>query len=133
MITVLHHKQLTADEVARLNGATGGWDSEPRFSRYADVGLGELEAILEAYACGEYEFAGAVDTDDLESAWLETQHCDFPWTKNGSVIPFGAPRRSSSVGDLFLRGGRVYYVAPVGFEEIPRRRILGALAQGGES
>ena len=122
---ILHYKMLTKEERDRLNGSDGGWDSEPRFSRYADVTtLAKESAVHKAFACGEYEQVAEVDTDDKETAFRLTNHIDSPWNdneyvQNETVKPIGSAKdraRSTSVGDLMIDDdGDMWIVSPVGF------------------
>lgn len=116
-IKVLHYKRLTDDERKRLNSSDGGWDSEPRFTRYANVTtLADHDAVREALLLNEYESVAIIPTDDLDEAYRLTNHIDDDWTKNPDVTYVNVgPARSSSVGDILVRDGAYYLVEPWGF------------------
>lgn len=120
MITVYHLNPLTESERAQLNGPNGGWDSSPRFSRYANVSaLGELEAVREAWNLGEYSHVADVETDDLETAFERTNSITHAWVLNADAGARVAGARSTSVGDVMeTADGRRYVVAAFGFEEL---------------
>lgn len=123
MIKVYHYKKLTSGEAARLNGPDGGWDSEPRFSRYADITMGDadLSVIAKAMLEGEYACVAVVGTNDKEAAYALTNHIESDWTKNDNVvaIPGFDGYKSTSVGDIFeMESGAMYIVANMGFKRI---------------
>ena len=118
-----HLKKLTREEIDRLNKVeTGGWDSEPRFTRYADITAGRGEKLLSQVAIallkGEYELVAHVASEDLEDAFRYTNHIETAWHLHPAacVAPMPGDHRSTSVGDIVVRRGRTYVVAPVGFK-----------------
>lgn len=121
-IKVYHLNHLTSEERNRLNGSDGGWDSEPRFSRYANItsGFSKKFALNVGFAlsAGEYHEAAIVDTTDLDDAFALTNHIESDWAENDGVEALTEKRKSSSVGDVFERDGSFYIVAPMGFEKI---------------
>ncbi len=129
MLTVYHLKALTESERNRLNDPeTGGWDSSPRFSRYADVGMGRIEAARTAWNRGEYEAVAEVTTEDdhKEAAFSLTQHITDSWTLNDNVKALTDRPRSTSVGDLVKdETGAFYIVSHIGFEPIDILECLG--------
>lgn len=121
MIKVFHNV-LTREERDRLNGPNGGWDSEPRFSRYADVTcFGNAESALAAWEAGDYTHVADVYTSRKENAYRLTNHIESDWQDNDGVVPFGAAikgAKSTSVGDvLVMENGDRYVVASFGFEK----------------
>lgn len=126
-IKVYHLNSLTSEERNRLNGSDGGWDSEPRFSRYAAITTGfnaEKLALNVGFAlsAGEYHEAAIVDTTNLDAAFELTNHISEDWANNDRVEALTEKRKSSSVGDVFAvdRGHYTdfYIVAPMGFDKI---------------
>ena len=117
---ILHYKMLTKDERNRLNGSDGGWDSEPRFTRYADVtNMAKESAIREALELGEYEEVAEVDTHDKETAFRLTNHIESDWQLNDGVTAKTNKARSTSVCDLMIDDdGDRWIVAPVGFKRL---------------
>ena len=120
---ILHYKMLTKEERDRLNGSDGGWDSEPRFTRYADItSMAKESAIREAIELGEYEEVAEVDTHDKETAFRLTNHIEHNWTFNEGVridLEKTDQLRSTSVGDLMIDdNGDRWIVAPVGFKRL---------------
>ena len=119
MIKVYHYASLTDAEADRLNGSDGGWDSEPRFSRYADINSGnaDVATYVKALIEGEYR-AVAVVNGTKSDAFRLTNHIESDWRENDGVtfIPGNEPR-STSIGDLFedTDTGAFYIVARVGF------------------
>lgn len=65
-----------------------------------------------------YAHVAQVETDDLDDAFTLTNHIDRSWFDNATVTPLVPRARSTSVGDLFYDGERLWRVAPVGFVEI---------------
>ncbi len=119
MIKIFHLNMLTKDERKRLNAPDGGWDSDPRFTRYADISsFGNIEQALVAMSKDEYSHVATVEGDDLEDAWCLTNHIESDWTKNDGVKPERGDHRSSSVGDIFVVDGKPRIVARCGFEEL---------------
>lgn len=120
MINVYHLKRLTETERNQLNAPDGGWDSNPRFARYADITTrGKPAAVRQALDLGEYKKVATVDTDDTERAFELTNHINQAWTENTEVVAASGDHRSSSVGDLVQTDdGQVYLVANMGFELI---------------
>lgn len=119
-INVYHYRSLSKEEIKRLNGPDGGWDSEPRFREYADItgGFAKPETMLGAFF-SDYDLVAVVDSDDLEEAWALTNHIDHDWTDNEKVWALTKAVRSSSVGDIFVvKGGGFYAVAGVGFKKL---------------
>jgi hypothetical protein len=121
MIKVFHNV-LTKEERTRLNGPNGGWDSEPRFSRYADVTcFGSAEAALAAWEAGDYTHVADVYCEGKEWAYRQTNHIESNWQDNSDVMATDAARdgaKSTSVGDvLVMENGDRYVVASFGFEK----------------
>ena len=121
-ITVMHIRRFDAAERARLNGSNGGWDSEPRFSRYADATMFPNDAAVRAvWEAGEYDVIADLVVADLEDAFRASNSIDQNWTLNPEVTSYSGngKERSTSVGDLLANPdtGEYYYVAPMGFEK----------------
>ena len=121
----VYHLNILDDAEARkeLNDAvTGGWSSQPRFTRYADITtLGDLTQAALAWLVGEYTCVAHVDDWALDDAFRLTNHIDCSWTDNDKVteINAGLSKRSTSVGDIIQTGnGKLFMVARQGFEEI---------------
>ena len=118
MIQIFHYNRHTETEVKRLNASEGGWDSEPRFARYANI---TMSAQLPDVAIGllnrEYSCVAVVNSDDLEDGFRYTNHIEADWAKYPAdiVTPLPGEHRSTSVGDVFTRNGATYVVAPCGF------------------
>lgn len=118
MIQIFHYNRLTDSEAKRLNSSEGGWDSEPRFARYANI---TMSAKLPDVAIGllnrEYHLVAVVDSDDLEDGFRYTNHIEADWAKYPASIVTALPgeHRSTSVGDVFTRDGATYVVAGCGF------------------
>ena len=120
---IYHLKRLSKDEVRKLNSANGGWDSDPKFTRYADITHGynagkQLSQVAIALLKGEYELVAHIASEDLEDAFRYTNHVETSWHLHpaGIVSPTPGDHRSTSVGDVVVRKGRTYVVAPVGFK-----------------
>ena len=121
MIKIFHLNMLNTEERDRLNDPdSGGWDSEPRFTRYADItGFGSPSQILVAMANDEYSLVATVESDDLERAFYLTNHIESDWMENSDVKPEpGFNHRSSSVGDIFVLNGKPSIVSRFGFQEL---------------
>ena len=127
MIKVFHLNHLTREERNRLNGSDGGWDSEPRFSRYATITTGFnkeklLNNVAMALSLGEYHAAALVDSTNLDAAFELTNHITHDWAENDRVEALVEKRKSSSVGDVFAVQRNGYWdffvVAPMGFDKL---------------
>ncbi len=131
MLKIYHYASLTESERKRLNSSEGGWDSEPRFSRYADIThRGKVEAVLQGLLQNEYRLVAVVDTDDLEAGFSLTNHIDYDWAINNEVTALPGSHRSTSVGDIIVRGDSTYIVASCGFTklgEAPKQKPLGRI------
>lgn len=74
--------------------------------------------------CCTFERVAHIDSDDLEAAFVDSQHLhDWPWFEGERVtkIPGHDKIRSSSVGDVFvLLAGyeRVHVVTTLGFKRL---------------
>ena len=118
MLKIYHYARLTREEARRLNSSEGGWDSEPRFRRYADVTMsGKPVAVIDGLIEREYHLVATVDSDDLEDGFRYTNHIEADWSKFPASIVTALPgeHRSTSVGDLIVRDQSTYIVAPMGF------------------
>lgn len=124
-ITVNHFKKLTGIEADRLNGPNGGWDSEPRFTRYADITMSaKIEAVIEALMFDEYDIVADLEVTSLDDAYRASNSIDGMWTLNDEVTSiseeFDAGARSTSVGDILSDPdtGKFWLVEPMGFSDI---------------
>ena len=132
MIQIFHYTSLTETERKRLN-ASSGWDSEPRFTRYANITQGaKLPDVAIGLLNREYHLVAVVDSDDLEDGFRYTNHIETDWAKQPAniVTPLPGEHRSTSVGDIIVRDGGTYIVAGCGFTllgEIPKPRPLGRI------
>lgn len=63
-------------------------------------------------------FAAEVHTDDLEEGFMLTNSIYDSWTLNEKVRPSYKSRRSTSVGDLLVRGSKTFVVESCGFREL---------------
>jgi hypothetical protein len=119
MIQIFHYNSLTKTERDKLNSSSNGWDSSPRFTRYANI---TMSAKLPDVAIGllnrEYHLVAVVDSDDLEDGFRYTNHIEADWHKQPAAIVTALPgnHRSTSVGDVFTRNGATYVVAGMGFD-----------------
>lgn len=117
-----HYKRLTDDERKQVNNDPRGWGASKRLTRYADIttGFGErlLSQVAVALLKGEYELVATVMSDDLEDAFRYTNHIETAWHRHPAacVAPMPGDHRSTSVGDIVVRNGATYVVAPVGFK-----------------
>lgn len=127
-ITINHLKSLNESERNRLNGSDGGWDSEPRFSRYANISMmGNVDAVIEALTeWDEYDIVADLEVTDLEDAFRASNHIESNWLENPEVTFTEATKaKSSSVGDIFSDPdtGKYWLVAAMGFEDITDRVV----------
>lgn len=67
-----------------------------------------------------YQLVAEVDSNDLEQVFDLTNHIDHDWTTNDKVDEFNpmTGKRSTSVGDIFERDGKYYFVDNSGFGEL---------------
>lgn len=120
VVRVFHLTNLNADERRRLN--RGGWDSDPKFTRHADITFGMSKVLADqvkiAWLEGEYHEAAVVKTDSLDWAYQQTNNISHVWNLNDDVVALTDQFKSTSVGDVMLKDGKFYVVASMGFEEI---------------
>jgi len=121
MLKIYHLKGLTKTEANRLNRSTGGWDSEPRFARYADItSFADQRQIVTALLEREYNLVAAVDSTDLNDGFHLTNHIESDWQDNDNVTALPGRHRSTSVGDLIVSDDTTYIVDRVGFTKLGR-------------
>lgn len=98
-------------------------------------------AVSAAWAAGAYEKVAEIATDDLEVAWRLTNSVDSSWSMEPDQrVKVTAPlhvvngetygRRSSMIGDVFIKGGEKHVVAMLGFRriEMPIRRPASTIS-----
>lgn len=123
-ITVNHLTDLTDAEMSRLNDPiNGGWDSEPRFSRHADIRMNPSVArVVEALTeWDEYDIVADLEVPDLNAAFHASNHINSNWLENEEVTSCGVETaRSTSVGDILSDPdtGKFWLVMPLGFDDI---------------
>ena len=111
MLKIYHLAGLTKAEAKRLNSSTGGWDSEPRFARYADItSFADSAQIVTALLEREYNLVAVVDSADLDAGFTLTNHIESDWQENDDVVALPGQHRSTSVGDLIVSDDEVTYV-----------------------
>lgn len=114
MLKIYHHTGLTDDEAKRLNA--NGWDSEPRFTRYADITMNAPPAqVAIALLEREYSLVAIVSSDDINDGFKLTNHIEDDWRNNAGVIALPGEHRSTSVGDIIVQDGVTHIVSKVGF------------------
>ena len=64
-----------------------------------------------------YKMVAIVDTDDLNTAYEDTNTINIPWWDNATIIDAKPPCRSTSVGDILedTDTGEFHIVASFGF------------------
>jgi len=77
----------------------------------------------EPYNPEDFNLIAKVDTDDLEEAYMLTNHIDHDWTGNKKIKMFTPDsfkgNRSTSVGDvMILNRTQMFEVATAGFNDI---------------
>ena len=84
--------------------------------RYAAIGMpGKQKPNFNA---DHYRLVAVVDCEDLETAYMLTNHIDSEWWLNKQIL-FSEKSRSTMVGDVIENpAGDRYFVAPVGFEKV---------------
>ena len=91
------------------------WHNE-RFLEYILLGAEALKSTT-------IHLTARVTTNDLNIAYLLTNHIDTSWTNNTLVTPInakGGALRSTSVGDVLEHETKYYVVEPCGFRELSR-------------
>jgi hypothetical protein len=107
------------------------------FRDSSGFGLGEcftVEDAIRSFDTNGYEFVGIVKSNDLDRAYMLTNHIEDNWTKNDDVsVPFGTEPRSSSVGDIFVTDTEIHIVARMGFEKLqdltPEQAVIHGRSQ----
>lgn len=79
----------------------------------------EAKDVAQLAEKGIYHKVAEVKTDDLEVAFEKTNHIDKAWQENTEVTSFTEKARSTSVGDVCIKGEEVFVVSSIGFEKIP--------------
>lgn len=84
--------------------------------------------VLNGLMNGSYYYAGSVEVDSLEEAWMASQNDTHPNPVTGyeSGNPIYGPaiwngefaQPSTKVGDVFLVDGEIHRVAPAGFKRV---------------
>tara|TARA_Y100000031_G_C8174135_1_gene363232 strand:+ start:551 stop:970 length:420 start_codon:yes stop_codon:yes gene_type:complete len=135
MITLIHlNSRLMTD------GLTG-WDTE-QGKVYADLttfpkGDAEVEAALD-FQPKAFKLVAKIDFNGeqeqaLEQAFMHTQHVNEHWfdALGDEVLETFVDKsvtRSTSVGDVMVKDGKGYLVAPVGFVELSPETTARVLA-----
>lgn len=67
---------------------------------------------------GDLDLVAAVETDDLDVAWVKTNSVEDYWWNNSDVTPLFTQEgvRSTCVGDVMLKDNEAYIVASCGFK-----------------
>jgi hypothetical protein len=123
-ITVNHLKTLTDAEHDRLNDPiNGGWDSEPKFSRFANIRMNPtVEEVVEALTeWDEYDIVADLEVPDLNAAYHASNNIDSNWLENEEVTSKSVESaRSTSVGDILSDPdtGKFWLVMPMDFKDI---------------
>ena len=101
------------------------WHFDARAESAAWLFMAKPEAVAAAWRDKLYTKVADVATDDLEVAFRLTNNIDTSWSlePDRRVILAGPVRnfkghRSSSMGDVFVQGGKAKYVAMFGFEDL---------------
>lgn len=85
----------------------------------------DIEKVRKAWHAGLFKPVAEVASNTMADAWRTTQNVNESWSQNPhpsvrviarSIGPRGL--RSSMVGDVFVRDGKAYAIAMIGFEEI---------------
>lgn len=114
MLKVYHLSGLNKAEVKRLNA--NGWDSEPRFARYADITSdGTPAQVAIALLEREYALVAIVASDDINDGFRLTNHIEEDWRNNEGVIALPGEHRSTSVGDIIVQDAVTSIVSKFGF------------------
>ena len=92
-----------------------------------------MRDAIRSFDTNGYEFVCIAKTDDLDRAYMLTNHIDHAWTENQDVsVPYGVEPRSSSVGDIFVTSTEIHIVARMGFEKLqdltPRNAVVAGRA-----
>lgn len=82
-----------------------------------DMRSAQFDAQSRSLFPSGYVKVAEVDTDDLEVAFELTNTIDRAWWENEGVKAIVTPCRSTSVGDILVRGGKTFWTAGCGFEE----------------
>lgn len=85
-------------------------------------GIDSVRAVLGGkYSSMWYEKVATVETDDLETAFACTNNITHLWVQNHNVVAepsLSGSFRSTSVGDILVRGEELFVVAPMGFTKL---------------
>lgn len=79
------------------------------------------EDVMNMILDGHYEDVATIDTNDMDEAYMKSQHLQQSWTENEGVEMLVERVRSTSVGDILKVGGvagDLYVVVPSGFEKL---------------
>ena len=74
----------------------------------------KVKEVMKQVRVKDIEHVALVATDDLETAFRQTNHIDWDWFDNTDVKTI-KQSRSTSVGDVMIKDGLVYVVASCGF------------------
>ena len=121
MLKIYHLAGLTKAEAKRLNSSTGGWDSEPRFARHADItSFADPAQVAIALLEREYNLVAVVKATDPDDGFALTNHIDSDWRNNEGVVALPGEHRSTSVGDIIVADSVTYIVDKVGFTPLTK-------------
>jgi hypothetical protein len=115
---------LTRDERERLNDPeTGGWESEPKFSRYASATCNADPVVIEsAFRHGDYVHAATINQIDRpmnqDDAYFYVQNISEAWPTHEHVECHTDFPRSMMVGDLVEIDDEFFACAPCGWTKI---------------
>lgn len=73
-----------------------------------------------------YNFVASVDTNELDTAFSETNHIDWEWWRNPTILETDTrfSSRSTSVGDLLItEDGTEYIVERAGFSILTKNEF----------
>ncbi len=116
------HLNLMDEELSRQVNA-GGWNCNPRATMYCDITMlgneKQVDAVQAAWSEGGYTMVAWVDGNDLDVAFERTNNIREPgWHLNEGVSAVDGPHRSTSVGDIIRKGGKLYLCASFGWTEL---------------
>ena len=80
----------------------------------------DADSIKDRFTDGMYTLVAIVDLESFEEAFEATNHIVEDWPRNDMVQAVGGnQQRSTSVGDVMIKGNEAVIVAPMGFDPLP--------------
>lgn len=94
-------------------------NSEEDRERYLNIIMMPSQSLIkESVLLNEYKKIAKINTNDLNKAYELSNSIENYWGENKEVVLYEERNRSSSIGDIFIKNDKVYFVNVLGFEQL---------------